>query len=287
MTLSEPVTLYRHPQRRRCEELALVLAARGLSSRVVHEAPGFALEVAAHEVIEADEELRRYRQENGVAPRPAAPVPLTLRAGSWIGVLAWLAVLLLVADLALAKALGRDWMAVGALRGGGFSPDTLRQSVTALTLHRDAAHLAGNAAFGGLLGYFAGQMLGPGLAWASILACAVLANLLTALLMPAGMASIGASTAVFAAVGLLAGLQGWRWRARLPWLAGLGLLLLTGSEGVDTNLPAHLSGFLAGLGAGAGAGKWLLQAAGHPRSQIWGGGLCLATLILAWLLALH
>ena len=39
------------------------------------------------------------------------------------------------------------------------------RAVTALTLHSDLAHLAGNAFFGGVFGVLLAQILGGGLAW--------------------------------------------------------------------------------------------------------------------------
>lgn len=64
--------------------------------------------------------------------------------------------------------------------------------------------------------------------------------------------SIGASTAVFAAVGLLATLNMlhfrqslWR-RWPLPVAAALGLLALLGTGGENTDVGAHLFGFAAG-----------------------------------------
>jgi len=51
--------------------------------------------------------------------------------------------------------------------------------VTALTLHVDSGHLITNLGFGMLFGYLAGQLLGPGIAWASILAAGALGNFLT------------------------------------------------------------------------------------------------------------
>ncbi len=82
--------------------------------------------------------------------------------------------------------------------------------------------------------------------------------------------SVGASTAVFAGVGLLAGrairrvarIRGAeRWRAMfVPLGAGVSVLALYGAGGVHIDVVAHLTGFIAGLLIGFAVG-----AATHPH----------------------
>ena len=83
------------------------------------------------------------------------------------------------------------------------------RAVTALTLHLDQAHLLGNLLFGVAIGFLAGRAFGPGIAWASILAAAAVANYADMLISPSTHRAVGASTAVFAALGLLVGFA-WR-----------------------------------------------------------------------------
>src|SRR5690606_15007314 len=103
-----------------------------------------------------------------------------------------------------------------------------------------------NLAFGVVFGHFAGQMLGPGVAWLTILVAAAAGNLLDSLLMPPQSASLGASTAVFATLGLVAAYS-WRVRSdpRLRWarrwaplIAGFALLAFTGAGGENTDVVA-------------------------------------------------
>jgi len=107
--------------------------------------------------------------------------------------------------------LGRSWFDVGILDGTRFRAGELWRAVTALTLHADLAHLLANIGFGALFGGLAARVYGAGCGWLLILVAAVAANAVNGLTMPAGRASLGASTAVFAALGTLAVV---RWRAR-------------------------------------------------------------------------
>jgi membrane associated rhomboid family serine protease len=129
--------------------------------------------------------------------------------------------------------------------------------VTALTLHADAAHLAGNAGFGFLFGAACAALYGAGLAWLLIVLTAACANLAEAAWMPPGMTSLGASTAVFAALGLVTargrGAEHGRGLARGLYgalAAGLMLLALLGTGDAHTDVLGHALGFVFGLAAG-------------------------------------
>ena len=108
-------------------------------------------------------------------------------------------------------AFNADWLDAGALRSGAVRAGEVWRAVTALTLHLDVGHMLSNLGFGTVFGLLAGQLLGPGVAWASVLAAAASANLLNAWLQPEVHSSVGASTAVFATLGLLAA---YAWRRR-------------------------------------------------------------------------
>ena len=89
----------------------------------------------------------------------------------------------------------------------------LERAVTALTLHADPMHLAGNAIAGVLLVGALGRWLGGGLACGLTLLAGVLGNLLVAFAYRGHHISVGASTAIFGALGVLGGLQFVRWLA--------------------------------------------------------------------------
>jgi membrane associated rhomboid family serine protease len=112
-----------------------------------------------------------------------------------------------------------------------------------------------------------------------------------------GHQAVGASTAVFAALGLLAAylwtgrrlLRG-SWARRLaPVVGGIVMLAWFGTGGERTDIVAHLTGFIAGFAIGAVLGR-LVQPVRVPASDSsrqWVlGGISLAGIALAWVLAL-
>jgi len=144
----------------------------------------------------------------------------------------------------------------------------LYRSVTSLMIHASVVHLAGNMLGIAIFGTAVCTITGWGVGWFMILATGVLGNLMNAVLYKTGHLSIGASTAVFGAVGILVAhqffkkfrLPGQRMRAWLPLGAGLALLSILGS-GEHTDLMAHLFGFMAGLILGAFYGVLVKQPA--------------------------
>jgi membrane associated rhomboid family serine protease len=137
--------------------------------------------------------------------------------------------------------------------------------VTALFLHADASHVTSNA-LGGLLVFSAtlstfGWLRG----WTLLAIASVVGNLAVAAVnFPQPYISVGASTAIFAGVGLLTGRavrvawrssHPYRWRAMfVPLAAGLTVLALHGAGGQRVDVGAHLTGFLAGVVFGFVAG---------------------------------
>jgi membrane associated rhomboid family serine protease len=105
--------------------------------------------------------------------------------------------------------------------------------------------------------------------------------------------SIGASTAVFGALGLLCGpavvrrrRSGLRGRMLLtPLAAGLGLIAMLGVGGVRTDIWAHLFGFIAGVLLGLPLAMALTKPPG-PVVQLVCGLAALAVTIGSWRLAL-
>jgi rhomboid protease GluP len=118
------------------------------------------------------------------------------------------------------------------------------------------------------------------------------ANLLNAYIQPGMHVSVGASTAVFATLGLLAGFE-WRRRASAPerrawrWapvLAGIFLLGFLGTGGENTDVLAHLTGFAAGAAAGVAHATWRLPR--RPVAQWVAGVASVALVAAAWVTAL-
>jgi len=129
------------------------------------------------------------------------------------------------------------------------------RNITALTLHKDFAHLLSNMIFGGITLYGLWIYVGRGVALFLIFLSGFFGNYLNAYLHKINHISIGASTAVFGGLGVIAGLQlvGYfkqkgifQW---LPMIAASVLFGLLGTGGIDTNtdVGAHLTGFFVGI----------------------------------------
>jgi membrane associated rhomboid family serine protease len=149
-----------------------------------------------------------------------------------------------------------DWVGIGGAQSAKILSGQWWRLITALTLHADWAHLSSNLAIGGIFIALLCRELGSGLAWSLLLGAGTLGNAINACLQPANHNSVGASTSVFGAVGILAAIgmlrhrQNLRKRWTLPIASAVALLALLGTEGKNTDLGAHLFGFVAGGGLG-------------------------------------
>jgi membrane associated rhomboid family serine protease len=286
----EPVIVWRGVSERECADVSLVLTARGIPHQRIADTRGLLLLVvpAAAERMAGDE-IAAYRAERETAPVPAPA--LGNYPGAWIGVGAYAAVLMLFAILTEQAMLGVDWRRAGMLIAYAVIGNEWWRAITALTLHADTGHLASNLGFGGFFGFFLGRYFGPGVAWLAILAAGFAGNVLNAAIQPADHRSIGASTAVFGALGLLTA-YAWRrgpghgsFRARVaPIVAGIALLAFTGTGGENTDIFAHLTGFATGLGIGSVLARVEVARVRHPQAIA--GAAALGLLALAWALAL-
>lgn len=276
--------------RKRCAEYALVLEAVGIPHRIVALSGEWAVVVQNADVERARAEIAAYHQENrgGVFVADAAH-PL---AAAWTGVFCFVSLLLLVAVL-LQWFDGR-WFEAGRTQAALIRRGEWWRTVTALTLHTDVGHLFGNCAIGGLFGLFAGQMFGPGVAWLSILLSGAAGNLLNAWLRPSQHTSVGASTAVFGALGLMAA-HAWLIRSPArssalaryaPIISAVVLLSFLGTGGVRTDVFAHVAGLAMGLVVGVLLATFGRHLPGGRGIQAACGLACVLLVMAAWLLAL-
>ncbi len=279
-------------------EWGLVLSAAGIPSRVLQDGGGFVLTVASADATRADAELVAYARD--VATRQAAlarrrrhrPPEATGPEPLGVALLTTLAMIGFYALTGPARA-ASPWFAGGSADVAAMRAGELWRAVTALCLHADLGHLTANALFGSFFLAAAGRSLGAGLALALVILAGAGGNAVNAFLRPSDYVSLGASTAVFGAVGLLSGLgivrrvqRGDRWRlALLPLVGGLGILAMVGSGGGRVDVFAHLFGLGVGVVLGLGTA---LASAGPPRAlaQLGWGAAAIALVLGSWQLAL-
>jgi membrane associated rhomboid family serine protease len=149
---------------------------------------------------------------------------------------------------------GSPWIDRGSADAAAILRGEWWRAVTALTLHADAGHVAGNAVMGGLLLALLARSLGPGVASAVMLLSGVAGTFLAAALRRQDFVSIGASTAVFGALGALAALPRDSRRVWMPVIGGLALLSFLGTA-KRADVTGHLCGFVSGLLVGAAVSR--------------------------------
>jgi rhomboid protease GluP len=238
---------------------SLVLEARYLESRVERGEKGWQLLVPEADFDAACAELYRFVEENRNWPPVLPPVrPMIENTLPTLSVLILLATFhnLTGLDLSILGHNHVDWIEIGNAHASQILDGQWWRLVTALTLHVDWLHLFSNLAIGGFFVVFLCRDLGSGLAWSLLLASGALGNLANARVQLPSHSSVGSSTAVFAAVGILGAISMIRYRHHIrrrwpvPLAAALSLLALLGTEGKQTDIGAHLFGFVFGFGLG-------------------------------------
>jgi membrane associated rhomboid family serine protease len=243
--------VYDSENRRACNDRALVLTSLKIPYEILSDNNRSVLVVPTEVAEKAKYEIWQYGKEN----QPVAKVKPRLvpkYQSPVAGVAIYVAIVWLVAWFAAESMFNKDWLSAGRIDGELIRQGEWWRTVTALTLHSGFRHLAGNIGFGALFGILAGRLFGSGLTWLCVVIASGLANALNTLLLASGHKAIGASTAVFAALGLIAGFV---WRAKLmaqdrwayrlgPIVGGIALLAYTGTGGPNTDIGAHLAGFV-------------------------------------------
>ena len=282
--------LRRARDRRVLAEAALVLEAMQIPHRMECHNRMWRLSVPTEQEAAARAELERYATEN----RRVAPYRPEVHAfdNGWAGVLGYLTLIWLLPNLEGWAAFGWDWRESGVMNAQLVRDGQWWRTLTALTLHGDLAHIAGNSIFGAVFGLFVGRYLGSGFGWLLVVVGAALANLANAWLQTPPFVSLGASTATFAALGLTGTfvwrrgyLRGRDWRRSFaPLFAAIALLIFTGVGGVRTDILAHFLGFAAGAAGGIFAAAYDIRRLGKSGQWI-AGGLALWLPMYAWLQA--
>ncbi len=256
------VAMRRCAERRQAEQYALVLTAMGMRSSIAPEGRFMTLYVAHEDAARANDELTAYDSEN----REHLPAQKRLRPALpriEVAVVYW-AVLLFFFAAARDDAFSFDWVGAGAAQAGLMLEGEWWRAVTALCLHVSAAHLLGNLVFGTVFLVLLTQVTGAGVAGLSMVAAGAAGNVLNALVHSPSHTSIGASTAIFAGLGVLVALRQVRrtdraissMRRWTPLAGGLALLAFLGFSGEQTDILAHVLGFGSGIAAGWLLARW-------------------------------
>ena len=273
---------------------SLVVAAMELPHWILRREEQFALCVAPDDAPAVAEELARFEAER--AERPTTPAP-SIPSAKYSTISLYACVWIMSGFYALQVNGPKWWLDRGTASSQAIMRGAWWQAFTALTLHADLSHLGANIAAGLVYAGFLLPLLGAGWTWLFIVLAGGAGNWINAWgHRGVQHLSIGASTAVFAALGILVAaqctLQALAVRAvrprefLLPIGAGLGLLAYLGGAGdqqIDST--AHLFGLLAGVPFGI-VGVWLrLGLRTPPFLQILLAWLALALLALSWRLA--
>ena len=236
------------------EEIAdwsLVLSAVGIDQQLDRHS-GVIL-TRKRDAEQAMQEIRAFREENRYWPPPPVAVRPAVRTGNPPTLLMF-GGLIIFHWLTGPWTAGNPWFKAGAVNSRAILEQGERwRLITALTLHADQMHLVGNCVIGGVIIHLLCKAIGYGMGWLTLLLSAMTGNFLNIIFRDTPHYSVGFSTAVFAAIGILCGRQLNNTASTmirqlvLPLGAGVGLLAMLGSEGERTDLGAHLFGLASGL----------------------------------------
>ena len=209
------------------EEWMLVLVAEGLSPAVRHTSYGYALVVPASEAEHANGALAAYESENPPLPQVEED---THGSGYLLAGFAVAGALLAFFFITGEPNSENLWFKRGSSDAAYLLSGEWWRSVTALTLHADLGHVLSNAMAMVLFLSAVCRTLGSGLGTATVLMAGAVGNIANAFVQGPAHVSVGASTAVFAAIGVIVGLavvrrsrmRSYRHRVWLPIAAGFG-----------------------------------------------------------------
>lgn len=252
--LKKEIIIQTHLTGKRANLILLILASQRIGSRAEQNGRYFDIHVDCEDVDLATAAISAYFQENrsGRFIHPSQAVPLSsFHSPAAYGLM----IIITLIHLLCIRFRVHDQIiyqygasALFILKGETF------RAITALFLHADARHLLGNLA--GIILFVAPvlSLSGYGTGSFILLFSGTLGNLCNAYLYRTAHISIGASTMIMAAAGLLAAFQftikrPFRFNNLFPVAAGAVLVALF-SHGERTDVWAHVFGFVCGLLSG-------------------------------------
>jgi len=279
------------PDYKLADEWALVLISQGLSPSV-HVSQGEAVvSVPEEEAERALAGLAAYQKENTFPVQKKDENSLNDFSSLTAGIVV-AGVLILNHGFIRWKGAAL-WFEQGSADASRILGGELWRTVTALTLHADLIHLLSNAVAAAIFVAALSSIVGAGLAFSLLVLAGAFGNLTNALIQGSSHISVGASTAIFGAVGVLGSLGLVRRRrdsrrrrgAWIPIAAALGLLAMLGTGTGRTDVLAHLFGFFCGAALGVLVALFFPAPPGL-RMQWVSGSATAALLIYCWTLAL-
>lgn len=271
----------------------------GIGHRVAENPEGWELLVSETDVTRARMALGPFAKgalrpvEGQETPKAEAEALPEAKSWDWYPVAIVAALLLLGFELAGPRSTSPStWFSRGELKAAlAFGSEPWR-AITALTLHAEGMHLLSNVVACGVLVGALCMELGPGLGILLVLLAGATGNLATAQWEAPGFAMVGASTAVFGALGLLGGshlMRQFDWkvwvRTLFPLSAAVMFFMRFGLGEQSAGIASHIFGLLSGVVLAALARPWF-RAPPAARGQWVASGLAAILVVAAWGLAL-
>ena len=266
---------------------SLVLSASQIHHRTNLGEDGYVLFVEEDHYDEAMKAITAYLNENRERLRDQATRPRSFMKTYSAAVVA--GVLVCIHIVVSNRWEFRDVMQTYGASALHICRGELYRTVTALMLHSGPMHITTNLIGLTVFGTALCGIAGFGIGWLLILLSGILGNLLNAWFYETAHLAIGASTALFGAVGLVSLEQvlwklktgGAKARAWLPLGGGLALLAFMGAS-QQTDLMGHLFGFLAGCALSVIYTSFVSTAM-SLFYQIVGAILTIGIIVVAWL----
>ena len=276
--------------REKVEEWTLVLSASSIPHQVEQEGGEWVVYVDKSDLEQSEKVLFQYDKENMGWSTKLTVKQLYKKTFSGL-IIAFL--LLVFYWFIKSDNTWPVWFKIANASAEEIMRGELWRAVTALFIHADNLHIISNVISCLIFCSVVCRLYGFGLGWFLILLSGIAGNLLTAFFYRAGHHSIGASTAIFGAVGLIGVWKFSFWRkqpfsGKRAWIYLVVVLVLLGvlGAGKNTDIIAHLFGGVAGCVAGIPAVKMI----SHPLSkkrQFFLAALSVSIVAVSWFFALR
>ncbi len=284
------VPFKRDLSREKVEEWALVLSASSIPHQIEQEGGEWVIYADKFDLARSEKVLLQYEKENLGWSSKLTVKQLYKRTFSGL-VIAFL--LLVFYWFIKSDNTWPVWFRIANASAEHIMRGELWRAVTALFIHADNLHIISNVISCLIFCSVVCRLYGYGLGWFLILLSGISGNLLTAFFYRTGHYSIGASTAIFGAVGLIGVWRFTYWRKhpfsrKRAWLYLVVVLVLLGilGAGKNTDILAHLFGGIAGCVVGIPAVKMIA----HPLSkkrQLFLAALSVSIVAVSWFFALR